>query len=486
MRIKKNIIKVVITILLLVNFSAGFKIDVLAYIQKEATIAEDTILRKENSNTSAQVMELKKGKEVIVNNEVTDTSGVIWYQLFVDGTNVGYVKTEMVTITANSGSDKPEKEPDIEDETIPPTTETIEVKVGKTGGVIVNMRADASTSTEVILALEPNSKVEVIGEKEGNDNFTWHQVKIEKDGQVLQGYIRSDLLEVTIEDREIEVEVPSEPTTENDNVTESNKEDPEAASQLYKLIEKSNEAGELEWFLKDIKTGKLYNINKVLNNSGTSTPVIIVLVLVIIALAAAVFFFALRYKNADEFIKELSKKINLDKYGKIQNKDTNKERETKEGSVRKQGSINNKTSNPNNPKDQANPSNTNKNNNQNNLGKSKGQGNLDNSANKTQPKTKVTTKQQPARNMANKDKTPTIDSPEVKVPIGLEEILENPKKLKASKPNSDVIINTTTKDIENRFQVDQGDSKKGKWKSNNFLVDDDDEFELDLFRNDDK
>lgn len=271
----------------LLFFSATLPVN--AYIQKEGTVTEAVTLRQNADETSKQVMELASGQEVKVNNEITDNSGVKWYQIFVNGNTMGYVPADTVSVQGGSGSnsssntDTTPTQPSAQTQTQTQTqTVTVTERVGTvTAQSAIRVREKASTSSEQIASMEANDTFLVLAEENAADGHVWYKVEFDDHGKVVYGYVRSDLVSVkeVTKEEQIEVEVPvvnteevsTEPTTEIEEVPSTEANAPKTGGSIYKVL------------------------------------MILFLLLLIVAIGAAVFFY-MRWQDAEAFIDELYEK----------------------------------------------------------------------------------------------------------------------------------------------------------------------------------
>ena len=68
---------------------------------------------------------------------------------------------------------------------------------GTTGTVkyrVLNVRKEASTSSNIVCKLSKGTKVSIVSEKTGTDGLKWYSVSFTYNGGTYKGYIRSDLL----------------------------------------------------------------------------------------------------------------------------------------------------------------------------------------------------------------------------------------------------------------------------------------------------
>lgn len=81
---------------------------------------------------------------------------------------------------------------------------------GKTKNDSTRIRQKASTSSETVVSISKNKKVEILGE-EGD----WYKVKYKSNGLVYEGYIRNDLLSVDKKEENVETSTKTEENVDN-------------------------------------------------------------------------------------------------------------------------------------------------------------------------------------------------------------------------------------------------------------------------------
>lgn len=309
--------------LLTIAFVAAFifvsvAMPVKAYIQKTGTVSEAVTLRQNADEDSKQVMELASGQEVKVNNEITDNSGMKWYQVFVNGNTMGYVPADKVSVSGASQGSSSNSESNANTNTnnstnttqqaTQTTTQTQTVttteRVGKvTAGSAIRVREKASTASEQVASMEANDTFLVLEDENAADGHVWYKVEFDDHGKTVYGYVRSDLVtveEVTKEEQ-VQVEVPVT------DVPEENTEPP------YSIISQKDAEGTTKWYVLDAANGDAVEISSLLANTETNskangglykTLMIVFLFLFILAAAGATFLY-MRWQEAEEFIDEI-------------------------------------------------------------------------------------------------------------------------------------------------------------------------------------
>lgn len=426
-----------------------------AFITKAGTIKTAVTLRQNADASSAQVMELSSGQNVKVNNEITSADGTKWYQVLVNDTSIGYVLASAVEL-GESGTEQPAT-------TTPSDTQTITVteRVGTvTAGSAVRVRSEASTSSNQVATMNPNDTFLVLEDVKAADGYTWHKIEFDNNGTTVNGYVRSDLVtvkEVTHEEQ-VPVETPStEPTTPSETPT---------VQSPYTIKSEVNAEGTEVWYLVTNATGDSKEITSLLTpqkqvsgNTGVYKVIVVVLlILVVLAIGAATFFY-MRWQDAEAFIYE------------IRDKQMRTKKQPSAGTGR---SVPEKqqTAKQAEPKQATRPV-----------------------SKPSAPAAKPATQPKPAAPTASAKPTATRPvrtentaapkrevKPAVKPEVRKSVSLDAKSEAKEVAPSTTDIVSATKKELQ---QKQATPAKSDKWKSKNFLTDDDD-LEFDFLDMDDK
>lgn len=267
---------------------------ILAWCNPMVSLAEATgtvlpnsvNIRKRPDQESEVIGSSTVGKEISIRGKV-DASGITWYQVYVDGNTLGYVRADMiekkgdgdiptVTVEAESQtaqtSDGAEAGGDAQEPAAAESSgggaqvdaqETMDLQYASTK-VQAKVRPDPSTSNNPVDSLTPGTQVVVSGKSEGSDSKTWYYVTFTaSNGSEKTGYIRSDLLELG-EMLPVEEEPAEEPTEEP--------EEPAAAPRNdYELKIETTSDGEEAWYIYDNVTGQKQKLVPLLESSYSQT-----------------------------------------------------------------------------------------------------------------------------------------------------------------------------------------------------------------------
>lgn len=293
---------------------------------KTVTFAETTGKVKVGSATVRQTADVNsepvasssQGTTVTILNEVTDSAGDLWYEVYVDSNKNGFIRSDLIDKDASSevasaqtsdasavASAGTASGAELPAETaMDAQYATIKVPSAK-------IRSGASTSKGVVDSLPENSQVVISGQTAGSDKPWYYVTFTGTDGTEKTGYVRSDL--VTLGDMvpapEPEEVLPQEPEEPVEDVQ------PEPVQNAdYECVYKADENGEYAWYLYDRTSGETYQqrLDDLLNAAHAQSTnnaldaktvvkqriVIIVLAVVILLLGIAVGVMAFKLREA--------------------------------------------------------------------------------------------------------------------------------------------------------------------------------------------
>ncbi len=133
---------------------AGTSVQTLAYTQTTGKVTSDNVkVRESASTTSSQVSSLKNGDTVDIVDEATDASGYVWYKIYVNKSEFGYVRSDLVSKSGGSStSTTTVVKPAAQSAASLPDTQATEVE-HRNATVIadsVNIRQGAGTTYEAV------------------------------------------------------------------------------------------------------------------------------------------------------------------------------------------------------------------------------------------------------------------------------------------------------------------------------------------------
>ncbi len=188
-----------------------------AYTQTTGTVASDNVKVRADASTSAsQVSSLSSGDTVDIVDEVTDGSGYVWYKIFVNANEYGYVRSDLVTKSGSSSSTTTTSDSSTTTTaaTLPETQVTaVDSQTATVTVASANVRSGAGTAYNSVGTVANGDTVTITGEATGTDSKKWYQISF---GNDRTGFVRADLLTIG---------AASSETTETDTATESTSTD---------------------------------------------------------------------------------------------------------------------------------------------------------------------------------------------------------------------------------------------------------------------
>lgn len=306
---------------------AGTSVQTLAYTQTTGKVTSDNVkVRESASTTSSQVSSLKNGDTVDIVDEATDASGYVWYKIYVNKSEFGYVRSDLVSKSGGSStSTTTVVKPAAQSAASLPDTQATEVE-HRNATVIadsVNIRQGAGTAYEAVGKVTKGDTVTVTGEASGTDNKTWYQVTFGPSSKT--GFIRSDLVELSdaapVENTEAvegeNAEGTQEEYSEEGESSESSEssESTGVASDVgdgaYSLVYTPDDTGNNVWYLYDneggyrVKVKELIEaaqsadaVNKLRSTNSNLKKIAIVLGILAAVLVAAIIILAIKLRDS--------------------------------------------------------------------------------------------------------------------------------------------------------------------------------------------
>lgn len=148
-------------------------------------------VRSEASTSSSQVSSLDSGDKVDIVDETTDSQGYVWYRIYINDTEFGYVRSDLVSkegaTPSTDAATSTAAQPETQVTAVDAQTATITV-------ASANVRSGAGTGYSSVGTVKNGDAVTVTGEATGTDNNKWYQIQFGTSGRT--GFVRSDLLQI--------------------------------------------------------------------------------------------------------------------------------------------------------------------------------------------------------------------------------------------------------------------------------------------------
>ena len=222
------------------------------------TVKADSANIREKADTNSDVIgSASSGTTVSIKDEVQDSSGTLWYQVYVNANTTGYIRADLVDKTggdsgnsssqgdggqtasqgdsqSGSGASGALEEPE----------NVMDAQYAVITADKIIVRTAPSTNEGVVDRLVKDDQVIASGQSNGSDGKLWYYVTFTgENGTQKTGYIRSDLLSLG----EM-VPVPEEETPEPE-VTAPEPETP--VNNEYELTHELTQDGTYVWYLYD-------------------------------------------------------------------------------------------------------------------------------------------------------------------------------------------------------------------------------------------
>jgi len=317
------------TLAVLIGLSLdSFSMVSLAAQSQGKVTASSAKIRKEASASSEVVGSASKDASVTINGQVTASDNTVWYQIFVDANTLGYIRSDLVTITdgttpttlsststASSGTTSTDTTATTTTTTTTPVTiqPTVEVtavnpiSANVANGDSVRVRADASTTSQIVTTVKSGLAVTVAGQATGADGKVWYQVNFIANGTEVSGFIRSDYLTLSGE---------VEPLTEGDDQENAGEQDTQEENVTTPTVTKDwdTQLDVDQWYLLDNVSGERYKIQDVFNVAEnnklmyesehskvkTQKAVVVILVFLLLALAGVIAYLVFKMKDMQD------------------------------------------------------------------------------------------------------------------------------------------------------------------------------------------
>ena len=283
--------------------------------QGKVIAANGAKVRKEAATSSEMVASAALNQVVTINSSVQGSDGKTWYQVTVDGVN-GYIRSDLVQ-TTDGGSAEPaatSAAPAVQ-ETPADVTVVNPVSATVTGGQSVRIRSNASTTSQIVTTAASGLALTVTGQATGSDGKVWYQVNFISNGSSVDGFIRSDYVNLSGE----LTPYTEEPQTPESPEPEAPETTPEPQEQ--KAYETVLQDG--EWYLVVTETNEGYVIQDIFDSMKNNVTeyaklekkvksdkiviVILVILLVGAGAGAAFLFFKLKDLSDASYFNEVEK-----------------------------------------------------------------------------------------------------------------------------------------------------------------------------------
>lgn len=296
---------------------ANFQI--IGHAEETGKITVDSAkVRAEANVTSNVVGSAAMGSTVTIMNEVTDASGQLWYEVYVDANTKGYIRSDLMEKTGGTASvDGGQSQDASAGSGTNNLVETpLDAQYAKVTVATAKIRRGPSTNDGVVTSLSQGTELIVTGQSNGSDGKLWFYVSfMGADGVEETGFVRSDLIE---RGEMVPVEEPEE--VQPDTPQDAEQPSEQAGGAEYEVVYTSNEDGENVWWLYhyDYENGQAtrqkleellaaahaQSLNNDSNAKMVSTQRIIIIVLIALIIILAVVMTIMIFKLRDAYYED--------------------------------------------------------------------------------------------------------------------------------------------------------------------------------------
>lgn len=281
-------------------FVNGFSIVSSAAEQGKVTAASGAKIRAEAASSSEMVGSAAKDKTVTINSSVQGNDGYTWYQVTVDNVS-GYIRSDLIQKDGEGSTSTPAatNETPAEVAKVNPVSATV------TGSQSVRIRSNASTTSQIVTTASSGLVLTVTGQATGSDGKTWYQVSFTSNGAAVEGFIRSDYVNLSEEltpyteepvAPETPAETPAEPETPAETTEKKPYETVQQNGEWYLVVTESNQGYAIQDIF-DKMTSNAEEYAKLEKKVKSDKVVIIILVILLVGAAGGATFLFFRMKD---------------------------------------------------------------------------------------------------------------------------------------------------------------------------------------------
>lgn len=278
---------------------------------------DSVVIREKADKGSSAIGSASRGAEVAIRDEVQDSSGALWYQVYVDTDTTGYIRADLIEkkdggadAQSDNGSDSQRQDADAGGSRAASGAavqagSAMDAQYATVSVETLRVRTAPSTNDAVVDRLAKNAQVIVSGQSDGTDGKVWYFVTFTgTSGVERTGFIRSDLLSLGDMVPVPEEEEPEQPAETPAPVTQQVNDD-------YELSYDQEKDGTYAWYVHDNVAGYKQKLQPLLDAAQAQEEdasddaktlvrqriVIVVLIALAVLLIVAVIIMALKLRD---------------------------------------------------------------------------------------------------------------------------------------------------------------------------------------------
>ena len=249
---------------LVLVLGAGLFSEDLAIVSHAESAAKVTAssakIRKSADSSSEVIGSAEKDKTISIKSQTQGADGYTWYEVYVDANTLGYIRSDLVSVTdgstppssSNTTTTTTTTQAPAVNETPVDVTAVEPMSASVTGGQSVRVRSNASTTSQIVTTAENGMALTVTGQATGTDGNTWYQVNFIANNTEVTGFIRSDYVALSGELQAPSTEQPAEEQPAENSGTE----DTQTSSKDWDTQLQGD-----SWYLLDMAGQKQYKID---------------------------------------------------------------------------------------------------------------------------------------------------------------------------------------------------------------------------------
>lgn len=274
-------------------------------------------IRKEATTGSDIVGNVKRDAVLTVVGQTTAADGKVWYKVQVDASTTGYIRSDLV-VAGDAATATPTPSPSATPKPSTPLDTSKVTEVQPVGGTVkgaenvrVRSAADTSNNDNVLASVKKGTVVTVKGTVTGADSKTWYLIHYVENNKEVNGFIRSDYVELSGELKDPVAETPEDPVEDPGKTEEPKPTEKPQEKSKYEVWYDENDA---KWILVDNEELKSWEISQIFYAATANAKLyqdeaaktskqkvlIIVLIIIILALAGALAFVIYKWRGESE------------------------------------------------------------------------------------------------------------------------------------------------------------------------------------------
>ncbi len=179
-----------------------FAESILSHAESKGKISAASARIRQEPNTSSQMVgSTERDKEVSIVSQVKGADGYTWYKVYVTADTLGYIRSDLVTITdgttppteGGTATPPPSSEPPASDEPpmSPPDVTEVNPVSGTVTGDSVKIWDNISTAANELTVVQNATALTITGQATDAEGVTWYRVSFISNETTVEGFVQS-------------------------------------------------------------------------------------------------------------------------------------------------------------------------------------------------------------------------------------------------------------------------------------------------------